>query len=156
MSSPADQLHRLSRLLQRLHGHVLAAERQYHPELAGLALLERLTQDPRWAWLRVISGLVAEIDHVLAGGHVPTTEDVGVVATRVRSLLFGEEDLRDEEFLVRYRPLLQSDLEVASIHGELRSLLKQLPSEAETESERLHARHQWTMRAKNKRSTMGE
>jgi hypothetical protein len=150
MTDHAEQLRYLSRKLQELHSHVLAAERQFHPELSALALLDKLTNDPHWAWLRVVSSLVAEIDHVLASDHVPTADDVAVVATRIRGMLFGEEDLREEDFIERYRPLLQLDPAIASIHGQLRGYLKNVAPESENESERLHARHQWAMRCKHR------
>lgn len=150
MTDYAEQLRYLSRKLQELHSHVLAAERQFHPELSGLALLDKLTNDPHWAWLRVVSSLVAEIDHVLDGDHTPTADDLAVVATRIRGMLFGEDDLLEEEFIARYRPLLQFDPMIASLHGELRGYLKNAPRESANESERLHARHQWAMRCKHR------
>ena len=59
-------------------------------------------------------------------------------------------NLLNEQFLGRYRALLQSHPELASTHGELKGLLRSMPAEPESESERLHARHQWNMRCKHR------
>lgn len=150
MASPKTQLEQLSRKLQRLYSAVLAAERQFHPQLAGLDLLDKLVNDPAWAWLRPLSTLAAEIDHVLAQPQPPTEYDHAVVAAQLRGLLAGEGDLANESFLDRYRPLLQLSPELASTHGELRTLLKSAPNESANEAERLHARHQWAMRCKHR------
>jgi hypothetical protein len=68
----------------------------------------------------------------------------------VRGLLSGEGDLLNEQFLVRYRPLLQANPALASAHGELKGMLKALPAESENEAERLHARHQWNMKCRHR------
>lgn len=150
MTSPKTQLEHLSRKLQSLYSLVLTTERQFHPELAGLELLDKLVNHPEWAWLRPLSTINAEIDHVLAQPQPPTEYDHAVVAAHIRGLLAGEGDLVNELFLKRYRPLLQMSPELASAHGELRALLKRAPSESANEAERLHARHQWAMRCKHR------
>jgi hypothetical protein len=45
---------------------------------------------------------------------------------------------------------LQTDPEVAIAHGRALQALRRLPPEADTEAERLHARHQWVMRCKHR------
>lgn len=150
---PADataQLELLSRKLQQLYSHLLQAEREFQPPLAALELLDRLVNDPAWAWLRPLSALIADIDHVLAQDHPPSEHDRAVVAGQLRGLITGEGDLQNEQFLSRYRSLLQMNLSLASAHGELKGLLRALPAEPEDESERLHARHQWAMRCKHR------
>lgn len=150
MTSPQAALEQLSDKLQRLYSLVLAAEREFHPQLAGLSLLDKLVNDPEWAWLRPLSTLTAEIDHVLSQPEPPTEYDHAVVAARLRGLLAGEGDLANETFLQRYRPLLPMNPELAHAHGELRALLKSAPTESANEAERLHARHQWAMRCKHR------
>lgn len=146
----ARQLRALSGALQLIHSHVLAVERQFDPGLAGLQGMERLAHDPAWAWLRSISSLIADVDHVLASREPLIETEVATVAAHTRGLLFGQGDRTDEAFLARYRPLLQMSAALASSHGELKRLLDSLPAEPENESERLHARHQWAMRCKKR------
>jgi hypothetical protein len=139
----------LSTKLQELHYHTLEAEREFDPAAKGLALLERLANDPAWAWLRSISSLIAEIDHVLATATDISGQEGAAVAARVRGLLFGEGEFRDETFLERYRALLPYSAPLASVHGEIKQLLDRLPDESQNESERLHARHVWNMRCEH-------
>jgi hypothetical protein len=144
------ELTALNRLLQQLHSHILDTERQSNPGIAGAALLDRLLNDPDWAWLRGLSSLMAEIDHVLAQREAPSEADRAVAAAHIRGLLFGQGDLSNEAFLARYRPLLQLNPSLASVHGELKALLNRQPLEPENESERLHARHQWAVRCRHR------
>jgi len=143
------QLEALSGKLRDLHARVVTVEQAFQPSEKGLPLLDRLTNDPEWAWLRSLSGLIADIDHVLAQ-KLATKSDDAVVAAHTRGMLSGEGDLKNHDFMARYVPLLQTDATLASLHGELKGLLKTFPAEPESESERLHARHQWAMRFKHK------
>jgi hypothetical protein len=146
----AEHLEALSRKLQQLHSQLLQAQRELHPPVGGRELLDRLFSDPAWTWLRPLSALIADIDHVLAQPDAPTVHDQAVVAAHLRGLLAGEGDLLNEQFLERYRPLLQLHADLACTHGELKGSLKTMPAEPEDEGDRLHARHQWNMRCKHR------
>ena len=148
---PRSALEEVSRKLQELYGAVLSAERRFAPSGAGLELLDRLMNDPAWAWLRPLSALIAEVDHALAQDAELSAMEGAAAAAHIRGLLFGEGDLLDNEFLTHYRSLLQLDHKLASTHGQLRALVKELPAESPNESERLHARHQWAMRRNHRR-----
>ena len=147
---PRTALEDVSRKLQQLYAAVLQAERRFAPSGAGLELLDRLMNDPAWAWLRPLSTLIAEVDHALAQDAELSELEGAAAAAHIRGLIFGEGDAVDQEFLTHYRSLLQLDHALASTHGELRALLKKLPQESPNESERLHARHQWAMRRKHR------
>jgi hypothetical protein len=150
---PGQQLETLSRKLQQLHSLTLAAEKQFHPVMGEWALLDKLMKDPAWAWLRPLSALIADIDHVLAQDQAPTQYDLAVVAGHTRDLLagHGETNLGESNsaFAERYLPLLQQSTDLVAAHGELKLLLKGTPSESGNEAERLHHRHQWAMRCKH-------
>lgn len=146
---PTTALDEVSRKLQQLYSAVLTAERRFAPSGAGLELLDRLVNDPAWAWLRPLSSLITEVDHALAQKGELSSAEHAAAAAHIRGLIFGEGDLVDPAFLAHYRSLLQLDHELASTHGELRKLLKPFPDESQNESERLHARHQWAMRRKH-------
>lgn len=136
----------LSEALRNVHFHTLEAERQVDPAVRGLDLLDRLANHPDWAWLRSISSLVGEIDHVLATDPEVTGEKVATAAARARGLLFGEGELRDEAFLERYRPLLQQSHALASAHGKLKQVLDRLPEEPQDPTARRAARDSWRAR----------
>jgi hypothetical protein len=148
--TPKQELEALSRKLQQIYSLVLATERQFDNSASGLALLDRLVNDPQWAWLRPLSLLSAEIDHALAQSQPPTVYDHAVVAAHIRGLIAGETDLRHDAFLDRYRPLLQLNPELASAHGELKAMLRTAPTESADEAERLHRRHQWNERVRHR------
>jgi hypothetical protein len=145
----ALKLQGLSRELQQLHSHILEIQRQLEPGLAPLEWMDRLVKDPAWGWLRAISSLVVDIDHALTAEAELTEQEGAAVAAQVRGVLFGEGDQRNEEFLNRYRPLLQLSTSLASSHGEVKRLLGTIPRESENESDRLHARHLWAMRCRH-------
>jgi hypothetical protein len=134
--------------LQQLHSLALAAEKQFHPVMGEWELLDKLMKDPAWAWLRPISALIADIDHVLAQAEPPTEYDVGVVAGHVRELLAGQGEA-NKAFAERYIPLLQHAPELVGAHGQLKLWLKNAPVESANEADRLHRRHQWAMRCKH-------
>jgi hypothetical protein len=151
MQTPSQQLEGLSRKLRSLHSYALDAEKTFHPAMSQLEFLDRLLHDPQWAWLRPLSGLMADIDAVLAAEQPPTQYDYMVAAAHARELLTGSGATPHAAFLERYRGLLQLSPELASTHGEIKGLLQSAPSESENEAERLHHRHQWAMRCKHER-----
>lgn len=150
-TADAVQLERLSRKLNELYALVLETERQFHPGIGGMALLDRLLKDPEWAWLRPLSRLIADMDHVLAQRDPITKHEHAVAATHIRGLVFNAGEFIDEGFLARYRPLLQLNPALVSTHGELKALLNESPYEPADEAERLHSRHVWTIRREHKR-----
>ena len=157
MTVKADDASRLrrdlegvSRALQEVHKEILEAEGQFAPGRKGLELLNRLINDPEWAWLRALSRLMAELDEALAKDTDLTPAEGAAAAGQVRALVFGLGEPHDETFLNRYRPLLQGSATLASAHGQLKRLIDALPAEPENESEKLHARHVWSMRCKHR------
>lgn len=149
MNALHRDLESVSRALQDLHKRILEAEGPYLPGVKGMALLDRLLHDPDWAWLRALSKMIADLDEALAKHDDVTQDEAAAAAGHVRALVFGLGEPRDEEFLRRYRPLLQSSAELASAHGTLKKLVDALPPESQNSSEKLHARHVWAMRCQH-------
>lgn len=150
MSTLRQDLEAVSRALQALHKQILEAEGAYLPGRSSLELLDRLLNDPEWAWLRALSALITDLDEALAKDADLTPDDAAAAAGHVRALVFGLGEPRDEAFLGRYRPLLQQSAALASAHGELKRLVDALPPESQNASEKLHARHVWAMRCKHR------
>lgn len=126
------KLESVSRALLGLHRRILDAEGLDIPALQGVALLDRLLNDPAWAWLRALSKLITDIDEALAQDTELTDPQAAAMASRVRALVFGQGESRDEEFLRRYRPLLQRSAALASAHGELKRQVDSLPAPGPT------------------------
>ncbi len=146
---PANRLRTFSTKLRELHTAVLGAERAFHAPMGQLEMLDRLIRDPAWEWLRPLSTLIADIDHILASETGVAEHDLAVAATHIRELLTDTGDDRSRVFSERYLPLLQTSAELVSLHGELKALLKNAPAEPDDEAERLHRRHAWAMRCKH-------
>jgi hypothetical protein len=126
-----NDLEAVSRALQDVHRQILEAEGQFIPGLQGLPLLDRLLHDPDWAWLRALSTLIADIDEGLAEDAEVSRDRAAEAASRVRALVFGLGEPRDDAFLDRYRPLLQSSVALAGAHGALKRRIDALaPSRA--------------------------
>jgi hypothetical protein len=144
-----DDLEAVSGALKQLHRQILETEGQFLPGRTASVLLNRLLNDPDWAWLRALSKKIAELDEALASPEALTADHAASAAGHVRALVFGIGEPVDEAFLGRYRPLLQQSAALASVHGELKRVLDALPAESMNESEKLHARHVWAMRCKH-------
>lgn len=124
-------LEAVSRALQEVHRQVLEAEGSFIPGRTGVELLDRLINQPEWAWLRRLSMLIADLDEGLAGDADLAAEDGVAAAAQVRALVFGLGEPRDEAFLDRYRPLLQQSAALAGAHGELKRRIDALPAPTE-------------------------
>lgn len=148
-NDPARSLALLGQQLRKVHRLVLETEQSFHAPMGQLELLDRLIKDPAWAWLRPLSSLAADVEHIAAGKPTPTPFDVAIASGHARDLFVGAGSEENKSFAERYLPLIQSSAELASVHGELRRLLKDAPAEPDDEAERLHLRHQWAMRCKH-------
>ncbi len=145
-----NDLNESSAALREVLGAVIRSEQQYHSHQSPLAALRRIQEDPAWAWLKPLYQLIADIDHAASDADLPATE-VAAMGAHARALLSGSGAPVEQAFLDRYRALIQSDPTVAIAHGAALRALRQLPPEPDTEAERLHAHHQWTMRRKHHR-----
>ena len=139
-----------SRALRGLLGVVIAVERKFGSQQSPLALLRQIMEDPEWEWLRPLYQLIADVDHALHEDDLPLTE-AAAVGAHALALLSGVGAPVEQAFLDRYRALLQTDPEVAIAHSAALQAIRKLPPEADSEAERLHARHQWAMRCKHRR-----
>lgn len=148
-SDIASELHRVSRKLQELHARILHVEQRQNFAPGGFPLLDRLLHDPAWAWLRSLSTLIADIDQAIMDNVPLADSDRSALGAHVRGLLFGEGDLVNDAFLFRYRQLMQTDAQIAAIHGELRGVLKSFPAEPVNDAERTSARERWSQRVKH-------
>jgi hypothetical protein len=139
-----------SAALRRVLGALIRTERAFAPASSPLELLNQITTSEQWAWLRPLYRLIADIDHALDDEVLPASE-VAAIGAHARALLSGVGAPVEQAFLEHYRPLLQTDPELAIAHGAALQALQRLPAEPDNESERLHARHQWAMRCKHHR-----
>lgn len=139
-------LHAASAALQTVLGALLEAERRFELPASPLERLQQITSDPQWQWLQPLYRLIADIDHALAYARDLPESESAAIGAHARELLSGGGGAEEQRFLDHYRALLQSDPAVAMAHAAALRALQALPPEASSESERLHARHQWNER----------
>ena len=149
-SPDLQALEEASRALRALLGVLIAVERKFGSQQSPLALLRRIMEDPEWEWLRPLYQLIADVDNALHEGELPVSE-IAAIGGHAVALLSGVGAPVEQAFLERYRALLQTDPEVAIAHATALQAIRKLPPEADSEAERLHARHQWAMRCKHRR-----
>jgi len=116
----------MSKALLPLHRALIEVARDDYAFAHGVAvgptqLLQLVTDDPFFAWLKPLTSLIVEIDEM---ARVDFEFDVArAVAVRVERL-FGAE--ADAAFSERYVPLLQRDVDVAVAHAAIRKALARL------------------------------
>lgn len=125
-----EDLKRVSVALLAVHRTLLDhtrgeyARRFGHTLSAGEALRAAM-QDPFFAWLRPLSGLIVAVDEVAASREGVSEPLAAGVRWEVERMLEGEVA---PEFGERYRDLLQELPDLVSDHGLLRQVLRELPS----------------------------
>jgi hypothetical protein len=115
--------------LLRLHKTLLESERHVYerdvqPVNSPWEMLGLVMNDPWFAWLRQLSGLVAEIDERLASHDPATHSDAEWFIVRARSLLVPDEG--GAGFERYYFEALQRDPNVVLAHAEMLRVLASL------------------------------
>jgi len=112
--------------LLHLHKVLLDMERQDYEKASGRVstgeLLQLVINHAGFAWLRIISALVVEIDEVLNGEEPATVSDFEDLISQAR-LLFTAPG--NEEFKTKYQTALQRDPSVVMAHASVMQLLRQ-------------------------------
>lgn len=109
----------------KLHKNMLDHERSIYEGINGkktpTEFLNLLLEDPDFAWLRKFSTLIVEVDEMFAQKDGYDDETVDALLANVKRLVNMEDE--GEDFKAKYQSALQQDIEAASNHGNLRSLL---------------------------------
>jgi hypothetical protein len=124
--SSLRQLKELRGSLLRLHKVLLEMERaNFERDFGRLTsgeLLQLVINHAQFAWLRLISALVVEIDEMLSADEPATINDFQELLTQAR-LLFNSPS--DEIFREKYQAALQKEPAVAVGHSEVMKVLRQ-------------------------------
>ena len=112
--------------LLALHKVILDAERlryeQARDRIDNTQELLRLVMDDPWfAWLRPLAGLIVQADERLADGVPVQPADVEAFVEQVRGLL--RLDLGGPKFRERYQQLLQEEPDVVVAHGKVLAMV---------------------------------
>ena len=116
-------LRELSKALLPLHRALIEAGRDdyafaYGKAVSPTQLLQLVTDDPFFAWLKPMTSLIVEIDEMTRVDF--ELGDARAIAARVAQLFDGGA------FNDRYVPLLQRDVDVAVAHAAIRRALAKL------------------------------
>jgi hypothetical protein len=126
-----QQLRELHSLQLRLHKILMDGARAEYEDRNGKVspneLLQLLISDSRFAWLRTISQLLADIDEVLSPRREGTEEQAQVLLRHARSLYFGSGS--SSEFRAKYHQAMQENVEVVVLHGQIRKILDSVEME---------------------------
>ncbi len=118
-------LRELSKALLPLHRLLIdAAKEDYAFAVAPVKpaqLLQLLTDDPFFAWLKPVTGLIVDIDEMTRKDF--EVSEVAAIADRV-DRLFGPN--AEEAFGSQYVPMLQRNVDIAIGHAELRKAVARL------------------------------
>jgi len=117
-------LRELSKALLPLHRALIESARDdyafaYGKIVGPAQLLQLVTDDPFFAWLKPMTSLIVEIDEMARVDF--DAEGARAVAARVEQLFEGA-------FSERYVPLLQRDVDAAIAHAAIRRALAKLRS----------------------------
>ena len=111
--------------LLHLHQTLLEMERKSfertHGRVNNGELLQLVINHEQFAWLRMISALVVQIDEMLDEDEPATHADVSNLTTGARQLFTGSED---REFQQKYQLALQQEPGVVMAHSALMKLLR--------------------------------
>jgi hypothetical protein len=123
--SPERAAHRaalreVSKLLLPLHRALIDAAKEDYVFAVGpiekpAQLLQLLTDDPFFAWLKPVTSLIVDIDEMARTDF--EASDIADIADRL-DLLFGPKAADD--FARQYVPMLQRNVDVAMSHAAIR------------------------------------
>ena len=111
--------------LLHLHQTLLEMERtgyeRTHGRVNSGELLQLVINHPEFAWLRMVSALVVQIDEMLDADEPASAADMISLLAAARQF-FAESE--DQEFRQKYQAALQQEPDVVMAHSSLMELLR--------------------------------
>ena len=124
-TSQTALLHDVRVSLLHLHQTLLDMERKSfertHGRVNSGELLQLVLNHAQFAWLRIISALVVQIDEMLDADEPASSADMINLISAARQLL---AESGDQEFQQKYQAALQQESEVVMAHSALMNLLR--------------------------------
>ena len=116
---------RLLRLHKTLLEHEKANYEAVNGQIANTGIyLKLVLEDSQFAWLRVLSGLIVEIDEAFDADELLTDENVNLFADQIRGLLLVGDGKSD--FAVKYTVALQNSHSAVVQHSEIADELNEI------------------------------
>ena len=127
MDTERDRLRELNVRLTRLHKLLLDRERRAYERQHGVvnphALLQLVLHDARFAWLRSLSMVMAQIDAAVDAEDAISGEDVQRAFREVYRLLKSGDSGTFQE---KYRDALQDSPDIVMAHAAVSEMLRGL------------------------------
>ena len=124
-TSESVLLHDVRVSLLHLHQTLLDMERKSFERTRGLVnsgeLLQLVLNHEQFAWLRIISTLVVEIDEMLDADEPASAADMISLISAARQLFTASDN---KEFSDKYQAALQQEPDVVMAHSALMKLLR--------------------------------
>jgi hypothetical protein len=119
----------VSQALRPVHGVLIDAvrldyEREHGDIQSPAALLQLVVNDPAFAWLRPLSGLMARVDELSEAKEVDPTEVLALRAAVESWALLGP--VGEDGFQARYLEILQRRPDLVLAHAQLRAAVREL------------------------------
>ena len=119
-----EALRQVSKILIPLHRNLIDSAKAdyalgYGPVEKPAQLLQLLTDDPFFAWLKPMTSLIVDIDEMARVDF--EHEDAYAIGDRLQRL-FGREN-PDAAFAEQYVPVLQREVDVAILHAALQKAM---------------------------------
>lgn len=129
---PPERLRAISHALQALHRELLEYQRRDYEKSFGrigsdFYVLQLASQDPQFAWLRVLSAEMMRIDIALSDGGVDEG-DLALTGARLRHLL--SPNASGTGFQARYDEAMQADPSIVMAHARMIRSLPPAPRTA--------------------------
>jgi hypothetical protein len=119
----------LSDALKAFHRALIRAEIGDDPVLNNpYTMLFALIDNPAYAWMSGLSGMIARIDEMTADGSIAEPGALAAFGREAAALIGEGEGEADPAFRLRHLTALQKEPEVGLATGRLRKVLKDLPS----------------------------
>lgn len=113
-------------LLLKFHKALLDHERRMYEAIHGRVnagqFLNMLLDDADFAWLRRFSSLIVDIDELFGSREGFDDAEATKLLEQMRNLVTLDD--AEDYYRNKYESALQQNVELVSIHGELKSLLR--------------------------------
>ena len=137
--SPDADWNRLASVLRELHRTLMERARRDYEREHALALtpgelLQRLTTDPAFEWLRGLSELMVDIDLARDADPQVAAELAVAVRAAVEHFVTAPAPPPGDAFAQRYWPYVQDDPHVAMAHADVKRALDVWPRPQKTDA----------------------
>lgn len=150
-----EAIREVARALRALHRELVDMERQRYESMHGAvgspgAMLNLLLHDDEFAWMRLLSELMVDIDELLDVNDINPVD--GAAVRREVELLIAPLENEASEFSSRYRSALQREATLVMTHSRVRAAIAKLPTIGTGEEVAVRdARPQWSPRRQESR-----